>query len=318
MKRATPRAALLYGEWAFYIEYYARKIAKAYSQAQKSQFDFGDYRFQEVLEVLSQDSLFATGNLVCLRLDKKLGAKEIRALLDTLALHPRNALIIEFYQAKDKSTYAQDFKQFATQFKHPKLGDHIIDVRFFMPNLDTLLELLQEKVHALGLIIDTQALLLLLEVQNNDVRIIYQDLEKLALLDKPIGITEVQEHVYGLMGAETQELLEALFEKPKKVFESFARLQGVEEMELIWGLERYFYQLFLIFAYLKGHNSMDAKEILGFNPPPMVLKQLSQRAQQVQDYQGVFGGLRTWHIASMQGQKDAGWHFLIKVQDYIR
>ncbi|CCF80765.1 hypothetical protein HBZS_112140 [Helicobacter bizzozeronii CCUG 35545] len=73
MKHTTPRAALLYGEWAFYIEHYARKITKAYSQAQKSQFDFGDYRFQEVLEVLSQDSLFATGNLVCLRLDKKIG-----------------------------------------------------------------------------------------------------------------------------------------------------------------------------------------------------------------------------------------------------
>ncbi|CCF80764.1 hypothetical protein HBZS_112130 [Helicobacter bizzozeronii CCUG 35545] len=145
-----------------------------------------------------------------------MGAKEIHALLDTLALHPRNALIIEFYQAKDKSSYAQDFKQFATQFKHPKLGDRVIDVRFFMPNLDTLLELLQEKVHALGLSIDTPALLLLLEVQNNDVRIIYQDLEKLALLGKPIGVTEVQEHVYGLMGVETQELLEAIFEKPQK------------------------------------------------------------------------------------------------------
>ncbi|WP_199764706.1 DNA polymerase III subunit delta [Helicobacter bizzozeronii] len=318
MKHTTPRATLLYGEWAFYIEYYARKIAKTYSQAQKSQFDFGDYRFQEVLEVLSQDSLFATGNLVCLRLDKKLGAKEIHALLDTLALHPRNALIIEFYQAKDKSSYAQDFKQFATQFKHPKLGDRVIDVRFFMPNLDALLELLQEKVHALGLSIDTPALLLLLEVQNNDVRIIYQDLEKLALLGKPIGVTEVQEHVYGLMGVETQELLEAIFEKPQKVLESFARLQGVEEMELVWGLERYFYQLFLIFAYLKGHHNLNAKEILGFNPPPMVIKQLTKRSQQVQDYQGVFEGLRAWHIASMQGQKDAGWHFLIKVQDYIR
>lgn len=320
LRHTIPRAVLLYGEWEFYIEYYAQKIVHAYPQAQKNLFYFGDYDFKEVLETLSQDSLFGEGNIALLKLDQKLPPKQIHALLDVLALHPKNALVIEFYQAKSKSEYTQDCKQFATQFKHPKFKNLAIEVRFFTPNSAVLLDLLQERVRVLDLSISEEALALLLEVQNNDVRIVYQDLEKLSLLHRPISIQEVQEHIYGLGGMEIQELFEAIFDYPQRALETLARLQakGIEEMELVRGLERYFYQLFLFFAYAKGHGSIHAKDILGFIPPQAVLNQLSQRSVRVQDYQKIFEDLREWHIASMRGQKDSGWHFLIKVQDYIR
>ncbi|WP_163555431.1 DNA polymerase III subunit delta [Helicobacter suis] len=315
LQHKIPRAILLYGEWEFYIEYYANKIAKLTPQVQIYRIYFKDYCFEEVLEYISQDSLFNQGNLVWLKLDKKLAAKEVRMLLDRLSIHPQNALIIEFYKAKSQSEYAQDFKQFAAQFKHPKL--EALEVRFFMPDLHVRLALLQEKARALNLVVDIEALTLLLEVQNNDVGIIYQDLEKLALLDKPIGLSDIHTHVYGVGGIQLEELLAVLFKRSSKVLETFMRLlaEGFEEIELIRGLQRYFYQLFGFYAYLKKETS-NAKEILGYNPPQAITQTLKERCKQVIDYQQVFMYLNAWYVASMQGGNES-WHFLIKIQDNI-
>ncbi|WP_163564963.1 DNA polymerase III subunit delta [Helicobacter suis] len=315
LQHKIPRAVLLYGEWEFYIEYYANKIAKLTPQVQIYRVYFKDYCFEEVLEYISQDSLFGGGNLVWLKLDKKLAAKEVRILLDRLSKHLQNALIIEFYRAKSLSEYAQDFKQFAAQFKHPKL--EVIEVRFFMPDLSTRLALLQEKTRALNLSVSMEALTLLLEVQNNDVRLIYQDLEKLALLDKPIGLSDIHTHVYGVGGIQLEELLAVLFKRSSKVLETFMRLlaEGFEEIELIRGLQRYFYQLFGFYAYMQKGSS-NAKEILGYNPPQAITQTLKERCQQVMNYQQVFVYLNAWYVASMQGGNES-WHFLIKIQDNI-
>ncbi|GLH57904.1 DNA polymerase III subunit delta [Helicobacter ailurogastricus] len=319
LKTRVPRAVLLYGEWEFYIEHYAQKIAKLYPQAQINRAYFGEFQLNECLEWLGLSSLFAQGNLAWLKLDKKLGAKEIQKLLDTLAKHPQNALIVEFYRgAKSQSEYAQDFRQFGANFKHAGLKDSVLEVRFFTPPDGTLLELAQEKIHALHLKISQEALHLLLEGHNFDLRLVHRDLEKLALLGQDIGLKEVQDFVQGMGAVEISSFLNALFAK-EGVLELWGCLEseGLDESEWLRALWRYFYQLFGFFAHSQKGQAQ-AKDILGYNPPPAIVKELKDRCFQVTDYATLFSLLQSWHNANLQGQREKSWHFLIKIQDCIR
>ncbi|BCZ16763.1 hypothetical protein NHP190003_00450 [Helicobacter sp. NHP19-003] len=226
LKTRVPRAVLLYGEWEFYIEYYGRKIAQLYPQAQVNRAYFGEFQLNECLEWLGQSSLFAKGNLVWLKIDKKLSAKDTQKLLDSLAKNPQSALIIEFYRgAKSQSEYAQDFRQFGANFKHAGLKDLVLEVRFFTPPYGTLLELAQEKIHELQLTIKQEALNLLLEGHNFDLRLVYRDLEKLALVGQSVGLQEVRDLVQGMGAVEVGGFLNALFAK-KGVLELWGRLQN--------------------------------------------------------------------------------------------
>ncbi|CCM11360.1 DNA polymerase III subunit delta [Helicobacter heilmannii] len=313
-----PRAVLLYGEWEFYMEHYGRKIANLYPQAQINRAYFSEFDLQETLEWLGQSSLFAQGNVAWLKLDKKLSAKDIQKLLDALAKNPQNALIIEFYRAKSQSEYAQDFRQFSANFKHSGLQDAVLEVRFFTPPYATLLELAQEKIHALQLKISQEALHLLLEGHQFDLRLVYRDLEKLALLGSDIGPKEVQDLVQGMGVVEVSGFINALFAK-RGVLELWGRLQneGADEGEWLRALWRYFYQLFGFFAYSQK-GQPQAKEVLGYTPPPAIIKELKERCLQVADYATLFSLLQSWHSAHLRGQREKSWHFLIKIQDCIR
>ncbi|BEG56361.1 DNA polymerase III subunit delta HolA [Helicobacter sp. NHP21005] len=304
LKTRVPRAVLLYGEWEFYIEHYGKKIAKLYPQAQINRAYFSEFDLQETLEWLGLSSLFAQGNLAWLKLDKKLSTKDTQKLLDTLAKNPQNALIIEFYRAKSQSEYAQDFRQFSAHFKHPTLLDSVLEVRFFTPSYAVLLELVQEKIYALQLQISQEALHLLLEGHNFDLRLIHRDLEKLALLGQEIGLQEVQDLVQGMGAVEVGGFLNALFAK-RGVLELWGRLQneGVDEGEWLRALWRYFYQLFGFFAY-NQKGQVQAKEVLGYTPPPAIVKELKERCQQVADYTTLFSLLQSWHSAHLRGQRE--------------
>ncbi len=318
LERATPRVALLYGEYVFYIEHYAQKILDRYPQAQVQRFYFNDYDFKVILEILSQDSLFGEGVVVYLKLDKALGAKESRALMQTLARHPKNALLIGLYPHK-KHSYIQECKQFAAQLTHPKIQEQIVAVRFFTPTPTQLLALLQERAQARGLQIETPALHLLLEWHNHDVGIIDQELEKLSLLGGLVGLAEVKESLENMGAVGVEALLDALFKSRAQSLQVFARLQaeGNDGVELVRALTRHFYQLFLFASYLRVHGKIQPKEILGFNPPQAVILQLSRRAGQIQNMRALFEWLRDWHVECMRGNTQASWHFLIKVQDCI-
>ncbi|WP_233705043.1 DNA polymerase III subunit delta [Helicobacter felis] len=315
LERATPRVALLYGE-PFYIDHYVSELLKRYAQAEQYRYYFGDYDFKAVLEVLSQDSLFGEGSVVLLKLDKKPASKEITALLEAVATCPKSALIIGFYPL-NKNTYTQECKQFSAQLKHPKLTETLVEVRFFPPKSSEFLELLQKRAQALQLNIDPQALFLLLEY--NNVGMAYQELDKLALLGRPINTADVQTHMHGGGAIEAERLFEALFERKGDSLAILNRLQqeGLDGVELARVVGRYFYQLALFAMHLKMHGGVQAKEILGFNPPPAVSAQLRQRCTQLKAPIETFEAIRDWHVQSMQGDTEAGWRFLIKIQDYI-
>ncbi|PAF46511.1 hypothetical protein BKH46_07145 [Helicobacter sp. 12S02634-8] len=320
-----PRAVLLYGESDFLIGYYARKIAELTTSdpSNKTTFYYSDYDESVVIETLSQNSLFGDMNLVVLKLDKKPPKKDIDTMLEALKRNQNNALIIEFYRADSRSSaeYAQDFRALAASFKTSILGALAIEVRFFMPSFQESIALLKERVKTLELQIDERLLSVILSMQNNDLGIAYNELEKFTITDTPITLEDIQRLCYGLGSVSIDDFLGAIFDK-KNIFEYYEKIQeeGLEELGLLREMERYFYQLFLFFAYIKSYGTPNAKEILGFSPPQDITQKLASRSIRIKEegYMQIFRLFGEWRTKTMRGEKHMGLHALIKLQAYIR
>lgn len=320
LKKSSPRATLLYGESDFLIHYYSLKIAKQITDAaNKTTFYYSDYDFRAVMDILGQSSLFGDESLVVLKLDKKLPKKEIDSLLNAIAHNASNSLIVEFYRSSSKTNaeYSQDFRTFASAFK----GDGVIDVRFFAPNFYESLALLKERANELNLKVEDRLLGIILDLQNNDLGIAYNELEKFTIFDTPISIDDIHRLCYGLGSVSIDELYNAIFDK-KDAWDILQKIQeeGLDDMEILRDMERYFYQLFLFFAYIKSNGSPNAKDILGFAPPQMVVDKIAARSIRIKEggYQNIFEIFRKWRNASMRGEKNFSLSVLIKLQAYIR
>ncbi|PAF54367.1 hypothetical protein BKH42_00155 [Helicobacter sp. 13S00482-2] len=320
LKKSSPKATLLYGESNFLISYYSAKIAKKITdKSNKTTFYYSDYDFRSVMDILGQSSLFSDESLVVLKLDKKLPKKEIDSFLNAISMNANNSLIIEFYRSDSKTSaeYAQDFRTFASAFK----GEGVIDVRFFDPNFYDCIALLRERANELNLDIEDRLLGVILNLQNNDLSIAYNELEKFTIFDKPITIEDIHKLSYGLGSVGIDELYNAIFDK-KDALSLLWKIQeeGLDDIEILREMERYFYQLFLFFAYIKSNGSPNAKDILGFAPPQAIVDKLASRAIRIKEegYQKIFELFRKWRNVSMRGQKNFSLNVLIKLQVYIR
>lgn len=320
LKTSVPRATLLYGESNFFIKYYSNKIAtKITAPANRTIFYYGEYDFRAVMNILAQSSLFGDESLVILKLDKKLPKKEVDEMLKALIKNIHNSLIIEFYKSESKSNaeYAQDFRVFSATFK----GNNVIEARFFTPNFYEAIALLKERAKTLELDIDERLLNTILTLQNNDLDIAYNELEKFTIFQRSITLEDIQKLCYGLGSISIEELFNTLFEK-KDFFNIYEKIQeeASDELQILREMERYFYQLFLFFAYIKTYGVPNAKEILGFSPPQNIVEKLASRAIRIKEkgYKEIFEHFRKWRNASMRGEKNASLSALIKIQAMIR
>lgn len=331
LKKTAPRASLLYGESEFLIDYYSKKIAHniATHSEEKTTFYFDEYQFESVNTLLSQGSLFGGQSLVVIKTTQKLPKEEVQSFLKSIARYPQNALIIEYYASSSKSLgeYAKDCKAFAASFKNPGLkGNTIAEVRFFTPQLDECKMLLQEKAKELGLIIDDRLLSHILSLHNNDIGIASKELEKFVIYKtdqqpKIIELGDINVLCDGVASFSIEELNYAIMDK-KPFLEILHAIyeEGVNEIMMIGEIQRFFYQLFLFFAYIKIHGKADATEILGFNPPQQIVQRLSRYCIRLkeQDYAHIFEILSQWRYDVSKGRSKQSYNALIKIQALIR
>ncbi|WP_027327006.1 DNA polymerase III subunit delta [Helicobacter pametensis] len=304
----TPQATLLYGECAFWIDLYSKKIAsKSVEPENIARFYFGDYEYSQVLDLLGQSSLFGDSTLVILKLDKKLSKKELQAFLNALEKNAQNSLIIEFYKSDSRSSseYARDFKEMAGMFK----GERVVEVRFFEPNQSECQMLLAQRAKELGIQIDMRSLSFLLGMQNGDIAIALKELEKFVYFDRQIEEKDVGELCSALGSVEIEDLLGALLMR-KNVMGIYARLEeeGLDEMGMMSAIASHFYKLFMIFAFIRSHGRVDAKEVLGYVPPSFVLDGLVREAMSLREgqYKAVFEVMIEWRLQIFSGRGKIG------------
>ncbi len=310
-----PQIILLYGEGSFFIDFYIQELKNRLQTHTISQFYFDDFDLSVVVDILDSGSLFGDASTVVLKLDTKLSKKDCEVLLTTLRHSQNNHLIIGFYKADNKtlSQYIQDSKNFALMLKD-KIS---VDVRFFIPTPTESIMFLKSRASSMSLSFDEGALQFLLQMQNYNLALALNELDKYMMVGKQITIDIVRELSYGLGSVKFDDFLNVFFDRNDFliVYEKM-REEGLESMEFLREMQHYFYILFLFCAYAKIYGKCDVKEILGYVPPQFVVEIYTRRALRFKekDFQHIFEIFNRWHNGIMNGKKEMDIQALIQLK----
>jgi len=263
-------AYMFYGQSNFLIEFYANKIANmlgAPDEIEKLYFD--DYNFKYAKDKLLQSSLFASNNILLIKLDKKLNKEETTTLIQACNTNPDSKVI---FACMDDS----EFKTMAGYFT-TKLNS--VSVRMFSPYPNEAVRMIENEARNLGIIFDMSALNHLYFMHRQDLSLCMNDLKKLAILNEKIGVDIVDKHCFGIGAVNFEDFLHKLMDS-QDINEDLQMLleEGMNEVYLLNQITSFVQQLFMISSYARIYGSANAKEILGFIPPKPIWEKKSRLA----------------------------------------
>ncbi|MCK4440528.1 MAG: hypothetical protein KAU90_00885, partial [Sulfurovaceae bacterium] len=241
IRTKPPRALLIYGENSYLINSYIQHYINITNTTESlmSQY-YDEYNFNSAKSYLSQSSLFGGTNLLIIKRDKKIPKKELDILIELVNKSNDNYLIF-YYQglSKDAKTLQKSFL--------PKNSTNWI--RVFEPNMRESLDLLQKKANSIGLDIDNYALQHLILLQNNDLTLCANELNKLSILNAKITIKDIDRLVYSTAPLAIEGLLIDLFKK-KPIIDTIRRLLelGEDEFSILRSTQFFVNQIFLFNA----------------------------------------------------------------------
>ncbi len=259
-----PKSMLLYGECNFQNNHFAQRIVQSWSEPddEKLLLHYDEYNFTTAKNHLSQSSLFGGQNIVILKNDKAVPKKELDVLVALCEKSSNSFLLFQYFgESKKATTIAKSFKK---NF-----------VRFFKPNLNEALSLLELKAKESSLNISRYALQHLYFLHLEDLSLCVNEFEKLLLFNKEIQISDIDRVVFGLGSVGLDGFVEKLLKKEdiKDSFLTLLESGGVDEIKIINAIQSYLSQLLFFHMYIKMHGRFDAREILGYPLPPQLAKQ---------------------------------------------
>ena len=260
-----PNAMMFYGDSHFLIDRYI-KIVGNIPDANVLSFYHDAYDFGSAKSHISQGSLFGGRNVLIVKNEKKLPKKDLDILLELCRKNPDNLFLYGYY--------GSDFKTSDKAFDKKSGG---AAVRLFTPFFGESKSILMQEAAALGLQLDQNAAFHLLETQNNDLALACNELEKLRILNKPIGVKEIDDLVYGMAEVKVDQFINKLLEK-KDFRKDLQQLleSGEDEIRILTALSGFVTQLYLFYAYIKIHGAANSAEILGYRLPGYVEKERTQ------------------------------------------
>ncbi len=271
LNNKLPKSILLYGNCAYQIELYTDKILSNINalDEEKMKLHFDEYNFSTAKNFLSQSSLFGDRNILIIKTDKVIPKKELDILVDLCFKNDTSFLIYESFADDAKG------KNISKSFTSKKNANF---VRFFKLNQGEAISLLLQKAKQIGLKINGYALSHLYQLQNENISLCVNDLEKLNILEKEIQISDIDEQIYGLGSIGMEKFIKDLLEKKdlKDFFQKFTELGSADEIRIINAIESYISTLFMFHSYIKIHGKFDPKEILGYPLPPQIANEKSK------------------------------------------
>ena len=283
----APKSTLLYGACAYQNNVLAQQLLTLLNaqSEEKVMMYFDEYAFTSAKNFLSQSSLFGDRNILIIKTDKTIPTKEIETLVALCAKNDSSYFIFQYFGEDKKATPLT---------KHFDKQTNGAFVRLFKAEMNEALQMLQNHANTIGLSIDRYTLQHLYMIHMEDLSLCINEFEKLLVLDKEIGINEIDTLVYGLGSVSMDHFITKLLEK-KDIKEDFERLiegDGIEEIRIINAIQTHLSQLFLFHAYIKLHGAFDAKAILGYPLPPHIASKRSQHEIKID--------LATYHKLSNQ------------------
>ena len=266
-----PKSLILYGSCFYQNNYFGNKILKNLNALpeEKLLFYYDEYNFTLAKNFLSQSSLFGDRNILIIKTDKTITKKELDILVELAHKNSTNHFLFQFFGDDSKA------KNIAKAFTVKKSANF---VRFFKPNQGEAIFLLQNRAKEIGLDIGGYALSHLYQLQNEDITLCINDLEKLNILDKEIEICDIDRLIYGLGSVGMDGFIYKLLQK-KDIRETYSRLMDLgsaDEIRIINAIESYIGQLFQFYSYIKINGNFDARAVLGYPLPPAIAQERSR------------------------------------------
>ncbi len=259
---ALPNAMMFYGESHFLIDRYIRRIGSL-PDANVLSLYHDEYDFTTAKAHLAQGSLFGDRNVLIVKHEKKVPKKDLDILLELCRKNPDNLFLYGYY--------GTDFKTSQKSFDKKSGGDA---VRLFSPFFGEAKSIVMQEAAALGVRLDPNAAFHLLNLQNSDLALACNELEKLRVLDRPIGVKEIDDLVFGLAEVKVDKLIDRLLQKQDFRPDLHQLLEsGEDEIRILTSLSGFITQLYLFYVYIKLHGTADSAEILGYRLPPYIQEQ---------------------------------------------
>ncbi|RXK13471.1 DNA polymerase III subunit delta [Halarcobacter mediterraneus] len=263
-------AYMFYGQSNFLIDYYTNLVSnKLGSKDEIEKLYFDDYNFKYAKNKLLQSSLFASNNILIIKLEKKLPKKEVTELIEACTTNPDSKVI--FSCVGDS-----DFKAMAGYFT-AKLN--AASVRFFSPFPSEAVKLIENQARALNLNYEMSALNHLYFMHRQDLSLCVNDLSKLAILNEKITTDKINIHCFGIGVVNFEDFLHNLL-SAQDISSDLELLleEGMNEIYLLTQVTSFVQQLFMISSYARIYGSPNPKEILGFIPPKNVWEKKTRLA----------------------------------------
>lgn len=258
----TFSAYMFYGQSSFLIEHYALKVALSLGSSDEiEKIYYEEYDFKNCKNKLLQSSLFASKNILIIKVDKKIPKAEVTDLIQACNTNPDSVVI--FCCMGDS-----DFKAMEAYFS---LKTNSVCVRMFAPFANEALKIIEEEAKKLNLQYEVSALNHLYFMHRHDLGLTINDLKKLAILNETISSKVIDQQCFGFGAVSLEDFLFNLLSSGSIKKDLYALLEeGVNEVYLVTQITAYVQQLFMINAYARTIGIPDAKEILGFVPPKKI------------------------------------------------
>ncbi len=325
-KGDIPNAIFLYGECEFFVSQYGESVANTVaSRDDQYRFYFGEYDFESIKNVLSQSSLFGDKSLVLLKAQKPPTKNELSSLISLVDKNRSNFFIFELYKSPTKSQgeYSKACRDVEATFKSEK--DCTYSVRFFLPNYRESIEILKNRATSLEIKISEHLLEQMIIMQDNNIALAYNELEKLKILDKEIEAKDINNLCFGLGSVSIEELiLKIINDNDMMLYVSRVLDEGVEEVMIINAITSFFVQLLTYHSYIKTHGNIDVYEITGIRNLPKHIYERNANLSikyKERDYLKIITHLNSSSLALKQHSGDKNSIFLsslIKLKEYLK
>lgn len=256
---------MFYGGSDYLVETYAENVSKKLANGEDIQkIYYDEYNFKDCSNFISQSSLFSPCNILLIKTNKKIPKKEVDDLLGICQINTDSKVIFCCTGDNDFRTMAKSFGK----------KTNSAEVRFFEPNEQEAINLLNMEAKTLQLHCGFGELQYLYSMHQKDLSLCVSDLKKLSLLDTPITVGIINSHCFGMGSVNIDEFFNKLFLGQNINRDLYMLLEeGMGEIQLINQTISFIQQLFTINSYIKLHGRLDVLDIWGYKLPQNIANQ---------------------------------------------
>jgi DNA polymerase-3 subunit delta len=273
-KKLSANAYMFYGAESYMIDSYGEKVARILANGEDIyRLYFEEFDIQTLQNLLSQNSLFSSTNIVLAKINKKILKKELDRLIELCNINGESKLILCCFGDSD-------FKSMESSFTKKT---NSIFVRFYQLEDHEAKNILIQKANELKVKIDQHNLEFLYNMHQKDLLLSINDLTKLSILDDEITSKTINLQCFGLGSVHMDDFLEKLL-LGKNINKDLYDLleEGENEIALVSKITGFVQNLFMINSYLKLNGHLNIMEIWGFPLPQKIANKRAELAKRFQ------------------------------------